>query len=193
MRGIAVLAATTLASGCALTSRGENIRWQYFTPEHVRPGTEVTNVGAGPDLCIGRISSGAGLTRRIAHTNGGVEVGYYEDRRWTDEPENYVRRALERTLFQEHNLRCDRDTSAARLDVEVLRFEELRSPAGHAARVAVRVVLRTPEERAILDETIQVVDPVEGASFDAVVVATGRALDGASAEIARRTSAALGS
>lgn len=191
--GFVVALTAILASGCALTSRGDAIQWQYFTPERARPALESAKVTAGPEVCLERVTSSASSGRRIAHSDGGHRVGYYEDRRWTDDPEGYVRRALERTLFEEEGFRCDREASSSRLDVEVLGFEEVRTPASHAARVALRAVLATSAENTILDETIEVVEPVTGSTFDDVVEAFGRALDGACAEAARRTRAALAS
>ncbi|MDB4883515.1 MAG: hypothetical protein JWL95_2281, partial [Gemmatimonadetes bacterium] len=59
----------------------------------------------------------------------------------------------------------------------------------HAALVSLRVVLSN--DRVLLDETVQVDDRVLGSSFDEVVAAMARALDGASGEVARRVGAAL--
>jgi cholesterol transport system auxiliary component len=194
VKGATIILALALAAfdtGCALTSRGDTVQWQYFTPERVRPEPKSPTIASGPDVCLGRVTADASLGRRIAYGNGGYEVGYYEDRRWTDEPEHYVRRALERTLFQEDGFRCDHDPSAFRIDIEVLRFEELRPPARHAAHIALRAVLTTPEERVVFDQTVQTVDPVVGPSFDAVMAATERALDGVTAEVTRRARAAL--
>jgi ABC-type uncharacterized transport system auxiliary subunit len=131
------------------------------------------------------------LGKRIAYREGEHQIGYYEDHRWTEEPARYVHRALERTLYQENGFRCDRDAHAPTLDVEVLGFEELRSPSSHAARVDLRAVLRTRDGVLLFDEDVQAVDAVVGANFDDVVAAFGRALDRASRDLAGRTGVAL--
>jgi cholesterol transport system auxiliary component len=196
----ALLAILATTSACALTSRGEPVRWQYYTPERVQPTLESANIAVGPhDVCIGRVA-GASSGRRIAYGDGRYELNYYEDRRWTDEPERYVRRALERTLFEQSGFHCDPTRasgsldalggpSAATLAVDVLKFEEVKTPARHDARVALRAVLAT--DRVLFDATIEAVEPVVGSSFDAVVAAIGRSLDNASAQVARRTGSAL--
>ncbi len=121
--------------------------------------------------------------------NGAYQVGYYESRRWTERPDLYVRRSLERTLFQEQGM--GEAANAPTLNVEVLRFEEVKTRALHAARVSLRLVLSS--DHVIFDQTIQTVDAVTGASFDDVVAAMGRALDAASDETARLVKQALGS
>jgi ABC-type uncharacterized transport system auxiliary subunit len=187
-------------SGCALTQRSEAIPWQYFTPEGAR-APELTsapiNGAATPGapaarrpLCLGRVNAGTSLGTRIAYREGEHQMGYYDDRRWTEEPSRYVRRALERTLYQESGLQCTRDVTVPTLDVEVLGFEEQKLATSHAARVELRAVLRT-RERVLFDENVQVVDPVVGGSFDDVVAALGRALEKASRDLTRRTTTAL--
>jgi ABC-type uncharacterized transport system auxiliary subunit len=118
-------------------------------------------------------------------------MGYYEDRRWTEEPARYVHRALERALYQEDGFQCDRDARAPTLDVEVLGFEELSSPSNHAVRVDLRGVLRTRDGMLLFDQDVQAVEAVVGGSFDYIVAAFGRALDKASRDLARRTGSAL--
>jgi cholesterol transport system auxiliary component len=181
--------AFTMTCGCALTSRGKASEWSWFTPERVRPHLTSAPLGAGPAVRIRRVTSGTDLGRRIVFGDGAYEVGYYEQRRWTEGPDLYVRRALERTLCQEQGFRCDLDGSAATLDIEVLKFQEVKTARSHAALVSLRVVLSN--DRVLLDDTVQVDDRVLGSSFDEVVAAMARALDGASDEVARRVSAAL--
>lgn len=181
--------AVALTGGCALTSRGQASEWHWFTPERVRPQLTSAAVGTGPAVRVRRITSGTDLGRRIVFGDGAYAVGFYEQRRWTEGPELYVRRALERTLCQEQGFRCDIDGNAPTLDVEVVKFQEVKTAHSHAALVSLRVVLSN--DRVLLDDTIQVEDRVSGSSFDEVVAAMARALDGASAEVARRVSAAL--
>jgi cholesterol transport system auxiliary component len=193
---LAVLAALggAAASGCALTQRGESIPWQYFTPEQARApeltSAQVDTDSARPRLCVGRVSAGTSFGTRIAYREGEHQMGYYEGRRWTEEPARYVRRALERTLYQENGYQCSRDANTPTLDVEILGFEELRMQGSHEARVELRAELRT-EHQVLFDEDVHAVDAVSGASFDQVVAAFGRALDQATRDLARRTGKAL--
>ena len=94
---LTVVAAAASLSGCALTSRTEPSPWQYYTPERVEPAREATSVrGTTRNVCIGRVTAGTGLGRAIAYGDGAYEAGYYEDRRWTEEPERYVDGQLDR-------------------------------------------------------------------------------------------------
>jgi cholesterol transport system auxiliary component len=185
MRALVALATIlALAPACALTSRGDAREWQWFTPERVRPRLTSGVVGAGPPVQLRRVTSGTDLGRRIIFGDGAYEVGYYEQRRWTDAPELYVRRALERTLCQEQGLQCEPSGSAPTLDVEVLRFQEVKAPKSHQALVALRFVLSS--ERVLVDDTVQVAEPVTGSTFDDVVAAISRALDSAANQVASR-------
>jgi cholesterol transport system auxiliary component len=140
-------------------------------------------------LHIRRVSATTDLATRIAFGDGAYEVGYYEQRRWTESPDLYVRRALDRALCQERAFRCDGEGDAALLEVDVLRFQEVKTEKAHSALVSLRVVLTT--DRPLLDDTIQVVEPVDGTSFDDVVAAIGRALDEAADRVANRVGSQL--
>jgi cholesterol transport system auxiliary component len=94
------------------------------------------------------------------------ERGYYEDRRWTERPEAYLRRALARTLFEERGLVRVATGAAPTLDAELVAFEEIRAPE-HKTRIQVVVTLddRGGSEQA----TITMEEPVrsDGGSDDA--------------------------
>jgi cholesterol transport system auxiliary component len=178
-----------LFPGCALTSRGTASEWQWFTPERVHPRLTSGMSSTGPVIRIRRVTSATDLGRAIVFGDGAYEVGYYKQRRWTESPEHYVRRALERALCQESALRCELDGDAPALDVEVLRFQEVKTANSHAALVSVHFVLSG--DHVLLDDTVQVVDPVVGASFDDAVAAIARALEATALEVARRVSGGL--
>jgi cholesterol transport system auxiliary component len=130
------------------------------------------------------------LETRIAFGDGAYQGGYYERRRWTERPELYVRRALERTICQEQGFRCNPDDAdAPTLDIEVLKFQELKAAGSHQGVVALRIVLST--KKVLVDDTVQVVVPVHGDRFDDVVAAIAVALDAASGDVARRVRTAL--
>jgi hypothetical protein len=144
---------------------------------------------AGPALRFGRVTSGPDLGLRIAHGDGAYEVDYYDDRRWTERPELYVRRALGRALFEEGSFRRDLGGRAPQIDAEVLAFQEVQTPDTHAARIVLRVSLST--DHVLFEDTVGAVEPVLGARFDDVVAAMARALDATVAEVARRVGSAL--
>jgi cholesterol transport system auxiliary component len=179
-----------LAAGCALTERSEPLEVAHYTPEHVRPPRLTSaHTGSGPPLRLGRVSSDTSLGERIMSTDGGYKVRYYDDRRWTERPEVYVRRALARALFDESGFRRALGGDAPTLDVAVLRFEEVKTPAKHAAHVELRVELST--ESVLVEETVAVSEPVARDDFDDVVAALARALDRSSGAVARRVADAL--
>ncbi len=194
--GIALFAATTIA-GCALTSKADLVTIRYFSPDGERP--KLTAAGSKADnsaveVRLGRVSSGPHLRERIAYRDAAYEVSYHEDQRWTERPENFVRRSLARTLFEEHGFSRVLGGAAPTLDVEVVAFDEVRRGSGLAARVELRMVLF--EDRKVLhEETLIVERPVTasgGASkIEDTVRAMSEALDQASEETATRVQAAV--
>lgn len=190
MHGVLVLfLALAFDASCALTQTSKPLDVSFYTPERVRTDAATSRPPAGPPLRLGRVSSGVGLGERIAFRDGNYEVGYYEGRRWTERPEVYVRRTLTRTLFEEGGLDRAFSASAPTLDVEVLSFEEVKMPARHAAHIALRVVLST--DRVLFEDTVGATEPIGGGTFDDVVAALARALDGTSDEVTRRVRASL--
>jgi cholesterol transport system auxiliary component len=190
-----IAAAVIATSGCALTSKADLIGTRYYTPE--RPGTHLhsASVGGAPRpasgvvVRLGRITSGAHLRERIAYRDTAHEIGYYDDKLWTERPEAYVRRRLSWTLFEEHGFQHALGGSAPTLEVEVLAFDEVRTSTGRTARVELKVVLY--EDRLVLyEETISTdhAVPTGGgkAAIDHFVVAMAMALEASTEVIATR-------
>lgn len=180
-------------SGCALTSKSEPLDVRYFTPEKVKPqltaATSNPNQGDAPVLELGRISSGSNVREKMAFRDASWEVGYYEDRRWTERPEAFVRRELGRTLFEGRGFRRSiSDGTAPTLEIELIAFEEIRAKPLHVARVQLRMILHDGRE-VLHEETITVDKPLPNneSSTEAVVAATAEALDAASAQVADKT------
>jgi cholesterol transport system auxiliary component len=187
---VSIIVAGLLApTGCALTSRGEVLDVRWFTPERAHAQAAPAVPAAGPSLRLGRVTSGTDLGQRIVHGDGAYEVSYYEDRRWTERPELYVRRALDRTLFEDRGFRRELEGGAPTLDVEVLAFEEIKTASAHAARVVLRIVLSA--DHVLFEDTAGVLERVTGDRFEDVVAAMSRALDATSEDVARRVGAAL--
>lgn len=178
--------------GCAFLSKGDALSPRYFSPA-LEPVRESTGAAPSPlELRIGQIEPAAHLSERIAYRVSDTELAYYDDRRWTESPEQFVRRALESELFETHAFRRVVSGDAATLDVEVLSFEELRAP--DRARLSLLMTLRD-QRHALLERTIVVEVPLElGEKTEpgpALARAMASALSRATKEIAERVSAEL--
>ncbi len=140
-------------SGCALTGKADALSPRYFSPEQVGTVQKAPNT-EHLELQLGQVSSASHLDERIAYRLSGAEVGFYDDRRWTEIPEAYLRRALERELFERRGLERIVTGSAPTLDVELTAFEELRgSPS--KARVTLSFSVHD-ERRSLLERSINV-------------------------------------
>ncbi|MBZ0238040.1 MAG: PqiC family protein, partial [Deltaproteobacteria bacterium] len=135
-------------------------------------------------LRLGRVDRADVLGHRIVQRTSGVELALYETRRWTESPDEYVRRALLRALFEERPLAETRIRSAPTLEIEVIAFEEVMTPR-HAGRVQLRFVLH--DHRTVLASGQIAADaPVTGEGFDAVVLAIATANRDATTQLADR-------
>ena len=193
------LLAAALLWGCALSSKGEALTPRYFTPapaDRLEPRTAQPEPPAAdrtsvPELRIGRVEPAAYLEERIAYRLSATELAYYEDRRWTEPPEQIVRRALELELFERRAFQRVVSGAAPTLDVEVLRFEELREKPPRA-RLALWITLRD-ERHALLERTLSVDVPFDAESDagPALAAAMASALRQATEQVAEQVSAQL--
>jgi cholesterol transport system auxiliary component len=173
--GACLSAAALSASGCALLSNSSAPH--YFEPDPPRIAA-ASPASPACSLELGDISAGDDLGQSIAFRRTPREVGYYEKRRWSEAPDNYLRRALITALFDSH--RCQRSVSGDEpiLDARLLAFEEDVGPP-RRAHVAVHVILY--DDRAVQREaTLEAVQPVaaaHGDSIDPFVRAVSQALD----------------
>lgn len=172
-------------TACALTSKAPPLETRYFSPEEPAGRADpVAWPGEPPRVRLGRFTPSSHLRKRIVHRTSPVEVGLYETRWWTEDPDHYVRRALERALFVERGVDQAVAGQAITLDVDVVAFEEVLAPR-HTGRVQLRYRLR--DAQTVVDAGVVTVErPVAGAGFDAVVAAIGAALDGAVGQVADR-------
>jgi cholesterol transport system auxiliary component len=186
-------------SGCAFAAKGEALTPRYFSPPLEfapdRDAAAVDRIAPPPlELRVGRIEAAAYLEERMAYRVSESELAYYDDRRWTELPERFVRRALDRELFETRTFVRVVSGDAATLDVDVLSFEELRGSAP-SARLSLAITLRD-DRHALLDRTITMVAPVQlGAQRDpaaALATSMGDLLVRAAKEIAEGVSAELG-
>lgn len=183
------LAPIVLVAGCALLSKAKPMDVRWYTPEHLRPGPASPLPASGPALRLAGVRSGLDLEQRIVHGDGGYRMDYYEERRWTERPEVYVRNALNRVLFEERGFQRVVQGDATALNVEVLAFQEVNRPAVHGVRIALRIAVS--RKRVLFENTVEINEPVSGPRFEDVVAAMARALDEAAGEVARRISTAL--
>ncbi|RYZ02993.1 MAG: hypothetical protein EOO73_29155 [Myxococcales bacterium] len=152
----------SLEVGCALTSKADALSPRYFNPE----AASSTRSQAAPqpyELRLGQVSSASHLDERISYRLSAAEVGFYDDRRWTELPEAYLRRALERELFEERRLTRVIAGFAPVLDVELTAFEELRQ--AKKVRVSLTFSLRD-ERRSLLERSVQLEAPLASGPGD---------------------------
>jgi cholesterol transport system auxiliary component len=173
-------------SGCALLGKNDPHVPRYFTPEY--DGDPPTaRQRADLQLRLGRVEGWSHLRERMAVRNSARELFYDEDRRWTERPEIYLRRALSRALFEERGMVESLSGRAVTLDVELIAFEEMEQP--HQGHMQALLVLRD-DRIGLLEETITVDEPVaktsEAGQARAVVDALSQALQAGVTRIADR-------
>ncbi|MDP9152265.1 MAG: PqiC family protein [Myxococcota bacterium] len=190
--GCCVAVALCVQSGCALTSKSEAVVSRYFTPESpVSPGDPIGP--GGSELRLGRVNSASYIKDKIVFRESAYEVGYYEEKRWTEKPETYVRRALTRALFDRRGIRQIVYGAGSTLDVDVIAFEEVRL-AAHVARI--QLMYSLSDDRVVrLAGSVTVERPIAVAAGDAAADAVVQALSVALADavdiVADKTAAEL--
>ncbi len=198
---LAVLACTPLfGSGCALTSKAAVVEIRYFSPEAgsarvSAPDTSSASARATTgDVAVrlGRVTSGQNLRERIVYREHAYERGYYEDKRWTEWPEAYVRRALDRALYESHRFKRAIGGTSPTVEVELIAFDDLRLPSGRAARVELQLIVFEGSE-VLCEDTVTVDSPVavDRPAIENVVAAMSNALDQAVERIAARVGEVL--
>lgn len=190
-------AAALFTAGCALTSKSEPIAPRYFSPERpadpARANTKPPE--ASFELRLGRVYGSSHLDERLVFRDSDYQLGYYEERRWTEEPAEYLRRRLARVLFEERGLKHVVGGIGPSLEVELTGFEEIRTPK----RVArVQMTARLQDARVVRwEQTMTIDQPIsENATGDvagSMVAAIGVALSTAVDQVADRVVADLSS
>lgn len=180
-----------LVSGCSLLNKAEPLDVTYYDPAAPEPRRRADAAPGEPiELRLDRVQSADHLDSRIAYRENSVQIGFYEEQRWAERPEAYVRRALSRALFSGRGLEQALGGARPALEAELLAFEEVRSKGGRRARVAIQFVLREGP-RVVASETVTVERPIGDDGGAALARALGGALDAASEEVAARTARAL--
>jgi cholesterol transport system auxiliary component len=180
-RGLLLASLVALTASCALLTKSEPLVPRYFTPE-LPETVATTSAGAtapsGLSVRLGNVGGSSYLKERVAYRDSGHEFGFYEDKRWTERPEVYLQRAIERSLFEERGLKRALSVSAPTLTVDLIEFEEVR---GAAPRVRLRVSYALHDERTVFRERSFAVERplapgTEGPSMDRVAAGLGDAL-----------------
>lgn len=192
--------ASLCGCGSALLDKSEPVPIHYYTPERVVPrltsASQVTEMGPpqnrppAPKLKIGRVTSGIQLRERIVHRDAAFEAGFYEEHRWTERPEEFVRRSLSRTLFEERGLTRSLEGGAPTLDVDLYAFDEIRRGPENIARIQLRILLHG-DRQVLAEETITIDRPALGTDMDSFVAAMSDALEATSHLVADRAVSAL--
>ncbi|MEN9581515.1 MAG: hypothetical protein RJA70_4524 [Pseudomonadota bacterium] len=138
--------------GCALLMKSETTAPRYFSAGAPVSLPAASKVRIPCDLRLGSVSSASHLDEHIAFRMSAEEVGFYTDRRWTEIPEEYLRRALERELFEVRGVQRVMSSAAPTLDVELLAFEEVRGGTVQAL-VAARFTVRA-EDLVLLQDSV---------------------------------------
>jgi ABC-type uncharacterized transport system auxiliary subunit len=176
------LAVLMLVAGCVFRDAAP----RYFRPESaVIDGAEADPPPAseGVPVRLRPVHGTPFLRERIVWRVSAVEYGLYEERRWSEPPASYVQRALLAALRRTPGVRLTDDFHAAALQIDVVAFDEVLSPA-RVANVTLVVLLRDGEQRRLLDRTFSAEAPITRPEPDATAEAMGRALDQVVAEVA---------
>jgi ABC-type uncharacterized transport system auxiliary subunit len=186
---LSILMLTTL--GCALTSKSDPTLLRYYSlaaPRHQERGPGPPPTSDPPArLRVGRINAALYIRDRMAFRESDVAIGYYDDFRWTERPESYVRRDLARALFENEGIEEIVGGGGLTLDVDLDSFEEVREK--HAAVVRLSWQLR--DDTVVLSRrTVTVQRPLEGDAKDAsshaaLAVALSEALEDAIDQVVR--------
>ena len=202
LRASSLVLVAALACGCALTSKSDPVIFRYFTPNLVPPPATArpNHADRGLGLRLGRVDSAPYIKERIAFHDADHEVGYYDELRWTERPELYLRRALGRALFEEQGLK-ELIAGTPTLEIHLDSFEEVRAPR-HVARLQVTWMLRdelvvktqksfTIERPIQSGKTEAVANAIAGAMSDALIEAVEAIVGEVVVELSRAPAPAL--
>jgi len=187
--GLAVLGVlASFQTSCALTSKGTALAPRYFSPDlGAPPASSAAPAGETLALRLGTVEAASHLEERMAYRVHASELGYEEERRWTERPDEYLRRALEQELFERRHLRRIVSGAGSTLEVELTAFEELRGD-NPRVRLALRFTLHDARQ-STLERSVTVERALGPPSRDTVhaqlvASALGAALASAVSEVA---------
>jgi hypothetical protein len=155
-------------TGCALLTKSDSVEVRYFTPSLTSPGGGVvapdpTATTNNRSIRLGRVNALSYLKDRIAFRDADYEIGFHDLWEWTEKPESYLRRGMERALFEQHAMQQIISGPGPTLELELDAFDELRGPR-HIARVEVTWLLH--DDQTVLVQNTVTVDHAIVASAD---------------------------
>jgi cholesterol transport system auxiliary component len=154
------------SSSCALTGKADALYPRFFSPENdVAPAPTPARAEPPLALRLGKVEAVSHVEERFAYRVAPSELSYYEDRRWTEPPERYLRRSLERELFQQRGIVRTVSGPGTTLDVELTAFEELRS-APRRVRLVLNFSLHD-DRQSQLERRVVVERPLPASAGDA--------------------------
>jgi cholesterol transport system auxiliary component len=176
-------------SSCAFLFKSDAKEPRYYSPDPLEPADAPVNAASKPDsnpafkLRLRAVRAAAHLKQRIVFRDSETKLGFYEERRWTELPEDYLRRRLSESLFEARKVQRVIAGPAATLEVEMVAFEEVRVPR-RVGRVQIMYLLHDGN-LVRFQETLTVERPIaydgddEDKSAAAAVQAIGLALGAA--------------
>lgn len=166
--GIAVL---LLGATASCLSGPDEVKFvRFFRPENDAPA-EAPAASQRVPLVVRRIAAAGHLREPIAWVKDRIEIGHYEELRWSETPQRFVERALDEALFVRRGI--VEGSGGDSIDVEVTAFEQVFDEVIHA-RVALRVVLEGRQGR--LRREFAHDEPIADDSPESLARAMGRAM-----------------
>lgn len=191
MRHVALAALALAASsgmGCALTQKSTPTPLRYFTLERLDdPAVTSPDTTFPTRVRLGRVTSSENLRKRIVLRRDAHELAEYETLRWTENPEEYVRRRAARALFELRPVAAPDGKRDPVLDLELVGCEEIRRGEKRAGRVVVIAQLSDPSGSVVFRRTFASTREAGGSEIGAIVAAIDMALD----DVVERVVAAL--
>jgi ABC-type uncharacterized transport system auxiliary subunit len=194
MRSLLVGGCAVALSACALVRHPDAPR--FFDPEEpaaralapADPVVATTSVKV--PVRLGPVRSSSYRRDRIVWRASEVELGLYEDRRWTDLPSHYVERALARELYERRGVGRPGAQPAVTLVADVVAFDDVVAPT-REAYVAIFVSLVAPDQRQLLAREFTARSPIADGDPTSVARAMGVALDDCVAQVVAAVEAVL--
>lgn len=182
MRKIVLCSCLLLLAACIRAH--DPLRVRYFSPLALDAGRSPAEPLADcSPFRLGRGTAAAHLKEALVWRSSDTELGFAEDRRWTEEPEVFLERALEEELVYRRGLRTSQAADVPVLQADLLAFEEWLVPR-HEARVSFELRLTTSAGRPLFRRRVSATAAVEGARPERVVEALAQALRESVNEIA---------
>lgn len=173
-----------ILAGCALTSKAKPLDVHYFAPVPTHTAQPASRAEGGR-IRLGRVTASSYLRYRIAQRWTPVEVSLSDSLRWTEQPEDYARRALARALFTSRGVEQAVTGDALTLTVEVTQFEDVVRGGRHFGCVQLHYQL--DDDRDVLASDVVTVErPAASGDMAQVVPAIADALEAATSQVADR-------